>query len=262
MNQKISVIIPAYNKDLIIFKALISIYRNLSKITDNFEIIVVNDGSTDKTLFESKRFKIFNGNSNKIQIYDYNYNIGKGHALRYGFFNSTGDIVVFFDADLDIGCSKITDSVRLLQQKNADIVIGSKYHPASYISYPKIRFLYSKILQILVRILFNLNVTDTQVGMKTFKRSVLERTIPALVVKRFAFDLELLVVAHMYGFHRIIEMPIVLKHNKLTSTVNFREVRKFLLDMLAIFYRKNLLGYYHQKNDFIHRTPTFQKASF
>ncbi|MBI2029075.1 glycosyltransferase [Candidatus Gottesmanbacteria bacterium] len=243
MGQKISIIIPAYNKDLTIFKALSSIYQHLIKFATDFEIIIVNDGSTDKTLVESKRFKSLQ-EENRIHIYNYNYNIGKGYALRHGFNNSSGDIIVFFDADLDIDCSKIITSIKLLQQKNADIVIGSKYHLESRISYPILRRIYSKILQKIVKFLFNLNVTDTQVGLKVFRRKILTEIMPKLVVKKFAFDLELLIVVYMYGYTNIVETPIVLNHNKLGSTIGLKAVKDFFQDVLAIYYRKNIIKFY------------------
>jgi glycosyltransferase involved in cell wall biosynthesis len=246
MNKKISIIIPAYNKEKTLFTTLNYLLHAVNSLTDNFEMIIVNDGSNDKTLREAVKLKKFNGNSNKIKIYNYHNNIGKGFALKYGFYKSSGEVIIFADADLDISSSQVAGFIKLIKKNGADIIIGSKYHPLSRISYPRTRVLYSQILKFLTGILFKLCITDTQVGLKAFKREVLEKTMPLLVVKRFAFDLELLVVASMYGFKKIVEAPVVINHNQITSTIHFSDVRNFLQDMLAIFYRQNILHFYDQ----------------
>jgi len=244
MNRKISIIIPAYNKEKTIFTTLNYLLHAVNKLTDHFEMIIVNDGSQDKTLREAIRLKKFNGNSGKIRVYNYKNNLGKGYALKFGFYKSTGEIIIFADADLDISSSQVTEFIKLIKANGADIIVGSKYHPRSRIVYPKIRYLYSRILKFLTGLLFKLCISDTQVGLKAFKRQVLESTMPRLIVKRFAFDLELLVVAGMFGFNKIVEAPVVINHNNITSTIHFKDVRNFFQDLLAIYYRKNILHYY------------------
>lgn len=246
MNGKLSVIVPAYNKGPVLYKTLFNLISSIDEVTDDFELIIVNDGSKDNTLLEAKKIKKLQSKASKIKIYNYKSNNGKGYALQYGFFRSSGDYVVFFDADLDIDSHQIVNFLSLLENTKADIIIGSKYHPESRISYPKIRFIYSLILKFIIRILFQLHVSDTQVGLKAFKRGVLEKTMPVIVVKRFAFDLELLVVAAKFGFTKIIEVPVVLGVDKFTSTIKPTDVRNFFQDILAIFYRKNILRYYDQ----------------
>jgi hypothetical protein len=92
-------------------------------------------------------------------------------------------------------------------------------------------------------LLFGLNVRDTQTGMKLIRREVLEAVLPRLLEKRFAFDLEFLVVAKQLGFGRLFEAPVTLDH-KFASTVNPAAIVRILLDTAAIFYRRYLLDYY------------------
>lgn len=241
--KKLSVIIPAYNKDSEVFEVVSQTVQLLKHLTFDWEIIVVDDASQDLTLREAVRSKKFNGSSDRIKIFSYNLNLGKGFALYYGFKKSRGDIIVFADSDLDLPSTNISTILSYLEKNNAQIAIGSKRHPNSQVKYPIIRRIQSKTYQLLTTLLFNLNLTDTQVGIKAFRRDVLEACFPRIVVKQFAFDLELLVVAKGLGFEKIIEAPIVLNYN-FSSTVRFRSIYKILVDTAAIFYRKNLLKYY------------------
>lgn len=241
--NKLSVIIPAYNKDSEVFQAVSGMVQELKDIHLPWEIIVVDDASKDKTLREALRSKRFNGNTQNIKVFSYNLNQGKGFALYYGFKQSTGDTIVFADADLDLPASNLPIIVKNFQRSSADIVISSKRHPLSRVNYPLFRKFQSKTYQILVRALFRLNVSDTQVGLKVFKRKVLEQSFPRIVVKAYAFDLELLVVAKKLGFNKIIESPIVLNYN-FTSTIRLGSITQILDDTLAIFYRKHFLNYY------------------
>ena len=244
-NTKLSVIIPAYNKDSEVFQVVSSFINQLKKLAYDWEIIVVDDASRDQTLREAVRSKRFNGNSERIKIFSYNLNQGKGFALYFGFKKSVGDIVVFADSDLDLPDENLPVLLEYFENNRPDIAIGSKRHPLSKVNYPLLRKIQSKTYQILIKLLFNLNVTDTQVGIKAFRREVLEECFPRIVVKQFAFDLELLVVAKSLGFNEIVEAPIILNY-QFSSTISLKTIFRILQDTLAIFYRKNWLGYYRK----------------
>lgn len=241
--NKLSVIIPAYNKDSEVFEVVSNMVHELKKLQQPWEIIVVDDASKDKTLREAVRGKKFNGNTQNIKIFSYNLNRGKGFALYYGFKQSTGDTIVFADSDLDLPATNLPIILENFEKSSAHIVVSSKRHPLSRVNYPLFRKIQSKTYQILIKALFNLNVSDTQVGLKVFKREVLEECFPRIVVKTFAFDLELLVVAKKLGFNKIIESPVILNYN-FTSTIQLTCIKQILNDTLAIFYRKNILNYY------------------
>lgn len=243
----ISIIIPVYNKGSVIFKSLTSLINNLSHSQyHDYEIILVNDGSTDNSLTEAIRFKKFNGETDKIKIFYYTKNIGKGFALRYGFYHSQGDPVIFFDGDKDINTKYVINAIRTYHQTPLDMVIASKYHPHSRFYYPWYRYVYSFMLKNINRLLFNLVVSDTQVGLKVFRRSVLTKILPKLVIKRFATDLEMLVVAKMYEFNRIAEIPVVIKFPHFpSSSISLTSVKNFCQDIAAIYYRKNIIHYYN-----------------
>ena len=243
--KKLSVVVPAYNKALGLYDFLTSLTFELEKITPNYEVVVVDDGSQDATRLEAIRYKKENGYpGQKVFVFDYPMNVGKGFALSFGFSKTTGDVIVFMDADLDLPPRQLQYYLKTFIKKNADIVIGSKRHPMAKVQYPLRRRMYSLVFQWMIRILFHLTVADTQVGMKVFRRDVLEQVIPRIVVKAFAFDLELLVVAHHLGYKRIIEVPADLRYKHFGSTISPIAIKNMIQDTLAIFYRKHILKYY------------------
>lgn len=240
-NHKISVVIPLFREPNAAAN-IKTVEETLKKSFSDYEIVCVEDGTEDLKSTSLKGYK-----SKRIKILSYPLNVGKGFALSYGFTQSSGDIVAFLDGDLDIHPKHLRLFADLMDLVNADIVIGSKRHPLSKVNYPTVRRIYSRTFQILVRIFFGLNVTDTQVGIKLFKRKVLRKVIPRLVVKAWAFDLEVLVVAHHLGFRKIIEAPVNLRMRALGSKIDFSAVRNILQDTAAIFYRRYLLRFYDRQ---------------
>jgi hypothetical protein len=129
------------------------------------------------------------------------------------------------------------------------VVIGSKFHPESRVEYPRLRRIYSFIYFLLVRALFGLPVRDTQTGIKLFKREVLEHVLPRVLVKRFAFDLELLANAHHFGY-KITEAPVEVNFKRVCSRLRLPAVWNVFLDTLAIFYRMRIVRYYDRPERF------------
>lgn len=237
--RKISVVVPAYNEEKNIYRTTRSLLNSLGRVSYDFELIVVCDGCTDNTAREARKNK-----SKKLRVHAYPKNHGKGYALKYGVMQATGEVVTFIDAGGDFHPSHIDRFVKLLEVFDADVVIGSKRHPMSRVNYPLIRQINSFLYHTLLRLLFRLHVRDTQTGLKVAKRQVLRRVMPRMVVKQYAYDVELLVVAKLLGYDRVIEAPVELKFNLETSSLTSQAVLDALRDTLAIFYRKNILRYY------------------
>jgi hypothetical protein len=151
------------------------------------------------------------------------------------------------DADLEIHPRQLLKFMEEMERTGADIVIGSKRHPKSKVDYPMKRRLLSWGYNILIRGLFNLKLTDTQPGFKLFRREVLDKELPKLVVKKWAFDLELLVNADQDGF-KIVEAPIELNFNREDGgRIGFGTVRNIFQDTLGIFYRLRIIKYYERQ---------------
>ncbi len=239
MGPKLSIIIPAYKEEKNIYKTIDEILKAHDVLDYGYEVIVVVDGSPDKTVEEARRHK-----SKKVHVYEYSPNHGKGYALKFGTQKAKGDIITFADAGGDFDPRQFDRCVKLMEAFDADFVIGSKRHPASKVNYPPKRRIYSWIYHKMIRVLFGLNVTDTQAGLKFLKKEVAKDVLPRVLVKQYAFDLEMLVVAWQLGYHRIFEAPVELKFNKNVTGINFKSIRKMITDTLAIFYRARILNYY------------------
>ncbi len=239
----LSVIIPAHQQSKTIQKDLQHIYQTLKQISYPFEIIVVVDGSKDSTYIKAKNFT---KNKQNAKTYILKTNQGKGHAVRYGFTKAKGDLIAFIDAGREINPSGISLAIEHLNWYQADIIIGSKRHPASQINYPLERRILSWGYHKLVRLLFGLKLSDTQAGLKLFKKNVLKKVLPKLVVKSYAFDIEMLAVAHSLGFNKIFETPIKLefKAGQLTSAATLKTIFNMLYETIAVFYRLRILHYY------------------
>jgi len=236
----ISVIVPAYNEADNIEIFVRELIKTLDELPDDWEVLVVDDGSKDSTYLKAKKLEELNGG--RVKALTYGVNKGKGFALKYGFEHSTGDIVVFIDADMDLPPQQIRKFIEVMERTNADVVSGSKRHPESKVNYPLKRKVLSFIYYLFIRILFNLNVKDTQTGLKVFKRKVLEDVMPRILVKRYAFDVELLANAVKRGY-RIVEAPVVLNFRN-SSRINWKAVWRMFIDTLAIAYRMYIKRYY------------------
>lgn len=238
--EKISIIIPAYNEEKNIKNTIKNILVGF-RTHYLYEVVVVCDGCIDKTYEVAREIA---KKDNRVRVYKYEKNRGKGYALTYGVKNAKGDIVSFFDAGGDFDVMHVDRFVKLLEVFDADIVIGSKRHPASKVNYPTDRKFYSKIYQLMIRVMFNLNVKDTQAGIKVFKKEVLEKILPRAVVKKYAFDLELLVIAKKLGYNKIFEAPVNLNYNFFNSGINPSAIKQMITDTFAIYYRLHFLHYY------------------
>ncbi len=241
---KISVIVPAYNEGSHIYDSLTETIETLDKLARDYEIILVDDGSTDNTHAEADRAT---SHLDHVKIVRHKSNLGKGEALKYGFRFVNGDLVAFLDADLDLHPHQLQVLYEHMQTKDADVVIGSKRHPESVVDYPTNRKIMSNAYFVIVKTLFGLPVRDTQTGIKIFKHEVLKRVFPRIVVKRYAYDLELLVNAQRLGY-QIIEAPITLDFRRDFGRIRYTDARDIWIDTMAIFYRAYILRYYDQEH--------------
>ena len=237
----ISVLVPAYNEAQNLSRTIEETVNILQRCGLEHEVIVVDDGSEDGTY--EKALSIAKQHEN-VRTLGYKQNMGKGHALKHGFQFARGDLVLFLDADSDLPPSQIPKFLDYIGENGADVVVGSKRHPLSKVDFPLSRRILSKGYSLLIGLMFNLDIADTQVGIKLFRWEVLDRVFPKVLVKRYAFDLELLVNAARSGY-RIAEAPIELNFYD-SSGLDFKGIWRIFLDTLAVFYRMRILHYYDE----------------
>ena len=234
---------PVYKQENKVVPYLKDLDKILAELNINYEIICVVDGFLDNTFENAKKYI-----NKRIKVLGYEKNQGKGYAVRFGMSKARGKTIGFVDGGFDLKYSCIPLALEHMKWYNADIMIGSKRHPASKVEYPWQRRILSWGYQMGVRLLFGINIRDSQVGIKFFKREVIKKIMPKLLIKEFAFDIEILAVANRMGFSRIYEFPIEIDMEFAggsIATANFFKTSwNMLWDTLAVFYRLKILRYY------------------
>ena len=242
---RLSVIMPLY-------KLASETEVNLRQVADLFErhavraeLVPVDDGSCDGTDEILLRLTALDAEYEHVVIRPVvcRRNGGKGAALRAGFNASTGRYVMLLDGDLDIHPKRTPFFFEELVKNNADIVVGSKRHRRSVVQYPWHRRIVSVVYFFLVKLFIGLPVTDTQTGMKLFKREALGPALARMLVKTYAFDLELLSIAHSRGA-KIVEAPVRIRFGNKFGALKASTVKQMSMDSLAVFYRLRILKYY------------------
>ena len=239
MRGRVSIVLPAYDEAGLIADSILEIKKQFGAVCSDYEIIVVDDGSHDGTWTI-----VENMGEDNVRLVRYPRNHGKGYALKKGLYQATGEFAFMMDSDMEIKPLELASYLRSL--RGADLVIGSKRHPASIVRTPVMRKFLSLGFNILERLLTGVHATDTQAGVKAGRSSAFYTILPLLAVKRYAFDAELLAVATMLNY-RIRELPVDID---LRATFSTREVFRMLLDLLGITYRLRLRKWY-QKNSVI-----------
>ncbi len=234
---EISFVIPAYNEAGFIEDTLGAIDAVIQNKKLPYEIVVVDDGSIDGTLKSAMRYANRNGH---VKVLSYPKNMGKGHAVKTGFLNAHGNIVFFTDGDMEIDFDNLSEYVNAL--KEGDIVIASKQHKDSHVQVPLSRNILSLCFNGLVRLLTGVHLKDTQSGLKAMRKSAFSDIIPRLAVKRYAFDVELLAVANLYGL-KVVELPVNIK---LDAKFKPKEIWHMFMDLLGIAYRLRIIHWYQR----------------
>jgi glycosyltransferase involved in cell wall biosynthesis len=234
---ELSFVLPAYNEEDSIEDALDALDRVVGENKLRYEIVVVDDGSMDSTRLKAISYASKNGH---VRVVGYDKNLGKGYAVKKGFTQATGDAVVFVDSDLEIDLGRLSSYVEAL--RHGDIAIASKWHPESVVDIPLMRRISGHGFNVLVRLLTGVRLKDTQAGLKAIRRKAFVDIFPRLAVKRYAFDVELLAVANLYGL-KVVEMPVNIR---LRGLFSLKDVWKMFIDLLGISYRLRVLRWYQR----------------
>lgn len=229
IREKISVVVPCFNEQKNIVKNVRIIYSYLKKHFDSFEVIISNDGSTDKTLAELEKIK----DEIPFKIVSSAKNSGKGNAVKIGVLASSPDseAVMFLDADLAIPIDELNKFYAALKTQKLDLVIASRFVPGLKVLEPVLW--YRKIMEIIFRflrasILNDWQVKDSQCGFKVFRRSSAMQIFKLTTISRFAFDSEVIFLAKKLNFS-IKELPITLRNPRISHI-------RIFLDSVDMFF--------------------------
>jgi len=244
-DKKISILMPAHEEGHHIYENVLEVAATFDNFLLKYEIVVVDDGSEDDTFEEALKVQRELGAS-RVKVIQNPINHGKGFALKAGFEKTSGDYILFLDADLDIHPRQVGRFFQIMNAGDCDVVIASKRHPQSHLVYPLTRKVLSNFYYLMTRIIFGLPVKDTQTGLALFKREVLEKVFPRIVVKKYAFSLEVLVLAHEFGY-KIKEAPVDIDFKKNFGHIDPRDIRNIFVDTLGIFYRLRIIKFYEKK---------------
>jgi len=209
----ISVIIPAYNEENRIEKTVLAIEGCLRAQKEPFEILVVNDGSTDKTASVVNALE--NGN---IRLLSYEKNKGKGGAVKYGVLFAAGDFICFTDADLPYPPDNIVPACQLLKD-GYDVVLGRRYQKENGQKYPWYRTLSSKGSGVFVNLLLGLREKDTQCGFKAFRYKAAQEIYKRVTLSGWSFDAESIFIAKKQGFYAKIAYKNFKKYAKIACFI-------------------------------------------
>lgn len=232
----LSIIVPAYNEEDRIENTLRSISAYLSRRSYLYEVIVVSDGSKDKTVYVVSRLIT---EFPYIRLIDDKENHGKGWAVRQGMLKAKGNIRLFMDADNSTSIEQVEGMFHYFEE-GFDVVIGSRRVIGAVISKHQswLRENVGQIFNLFVRVLHGIPMKDTQAGFKAFSSAAAEKIFPMQTIWHWVFDVELLVISRQCGL-KVKEVPIIWKNDS-RSHVKFRSAAKTLLDLVKV--KLNLLS--------------------
>ncbi len=202
--EKVTVIVPAYNEEKVLEKNVRSLHNTLRNILDDYEIIISEDGSTDRTAQIAKSLE-----GEIVKVSNNGKRLGKGAAIRCAAARASGSLILFMDADLASDPAHVKHLVERLE-KGADIVIGSRYLKESRAKRKMVRHFASKSFNTLVQAMFGSKISDHQCGFKAFRKETVLPIMEEVEDKRWFWDAELLVRAQWKGL-KVEEIPIAWK---------------------------------------------------
>lgn len=234
---RVSVVIPVFNQQGKIAYSLQKITEVIESYFRDYELIVVNDGSTDDTLTTLKYLMSIDQQKH-LRILSYTPNRGKGYAVRQGILHSRGEVVMFLDGDLDISPDLIKDYVEKLG--TYDLVIASKRHPGSNVTVPTSRRVMSRAFNLIVNLATGISQSDTQAGFKVGKGDMMRTIFRSVNVNRYAFDIELFTIASVLRY-KVHEMPVIMKIDR---RFKLKDIVRMSIDLIKIAYKYRISHHY------------------
>ncbi len=231
----ISLLLPVYNFEESINEKIFEVKSFLDQLGKKYEIIIINDGSKDKT---QKKLNNYSEDKN-IKIISLFTNQGKGAAIKEGVIQSNGDYIIFTDIDLPYDLNLITKIIEKIDQ-GSEVVLGSRiFSQTQYLAKSNTkRRIMSYLFSLLANLVLQKPITDTQCGFKGFQKKAGKHLFQNLSIKGFAFDVEIIDLAQQLGY-KISIIPVTLITNGKT-TIKPSHVIKMFLDVLKLLFKNKL----------------------
>ena len=194
MMPSLSVVIPAFNEERALGKTLAELAAYLRGTGLTYEIVVVDDGSTDQTVAVAREVAL---SDSAIRVISVSANRGKGAAVRRGVQEAAGEVIAFIDADLPYSTQNLGDAIALVHSGSTDIAIGARDLRSSNedYSYPLLRRFMGKSFSLIVTTFLLPEIPDTQCGLKVFSAGAARMLFSESKINGFGFDFEVLFLA-------------------------------------------------------------------
>ena len=226
--MKISLVIPMYNESSIIHEAIATFSEYMKKTFQDFELIFVDDGSSDGC---GDAVEAAHAEDARIRLCRYTPNRGKGYAVRTGVLAAEGDLILFTDCDNAYGEQAVGALAKTLLDTGADIAVGSRnLSKDGYEGYTFVRKLASKTYIKVISVAAGFKLSDSQCGIKGFRRDIAKKIFSNCEVDRFAFDLEVIMIATKLKA-KIAEMPVKIINHRESTVHIVRDSVKMLRDV-------------------------------
>ncbi|MDO9546029.1 MAG: glycosyltransferase [Pelolinea sp.] len=241
--MSISIIIPAYNEELLISSTIEAIRQHLIENFNDGEIIIINDGSTDHTQLAIETMIANNSTKISLKLLNNANNRGKGFSVRRGMLASSGNVCVFIDADLPFKLDVLQEmQTRIFN--DFDIVIGDRNNPGSKLVYVHlIRKTAGRIYSSIVQLVISDGITDTQCGLKGFSAESAKCIFSKTRINGFGFDVEVLRIAQKHALS-ISKIPVEMINNRLDSRVHLIRDSILMFWNLVLIKANEWFGYY------------------
>ena len=222
----LSVLIPAYNEEALIVNTLDCLKAYLSARSEKYEIIVVDDGSQDKTAAHIQDWQ--RSNDADLYLLVNGKNMGKGFSIQRGVMESRGNYVIFIDADLPYELYAIDDFLEALRS-GYDLAVGSRVLPGSQVrGVPIVRYAAGQIFSWMVQAVLFRGLPDTQCGFKSFTSKAAREIFQRTTIGGFGFDVEMLFIARKLKF-AVQPIPVHMIEHRHRSRV------RLMIDSLKMF---------------------------
>ena len=227
----LSVVVPAYNEEERLPRTLDRLYEYYEAQDYDYNVVVVSDGSTDRT---GDIVREFASSHPQFALLEYQPNRGKGYAVRRGMLEAPGDLVLFCDADLATPQEETSKLLGRIKD-GADVAIGSRPLHESKLEkrQPFLREMLGRAFNFAVQTLAVRGIDDTQCGFKLFKRGACQDVFNRCKLDGFSFDFEALLIARDLGY-RIDEVPIRWSHQEGSKVVILRDGPRMLRDLVKL----------------------------